>query len=117
MKIRKISKAQRKRMVRNARKAAAKARATDIASLKKVRIQTVAPWKRWVLGGIGMAFLSLGIFLRNQFPGAFIIFGLLAMITILFAILGKKKSIDAALNGVDSSITDQIFTRILDQLF
>ena len=86
--------------------------------LKKIRIQTVDPFKRWVFGIAGLVFLVIGIFgyLYSDFIVITLLLACIGVLSILLAIWGKPRTVESAFRGVDSGLTDQIFSSILDGL-
>ena len=72
------------------------------ASLGQLRIQTIEPWKRVLMAAIALSFLGAGIVaIRNGFFWAGVLLSAIGLGLLLFAGLGRKKTIDAALDGVD----------------
>lgn len=67
-----------------------------------LRIQTVEPWKRIILFIPGALSLVAGVFMvleKNWWAG--ILLGGIGAVIIFIAILGKKKTIETALDGID----------------
>ena len=110
---RKISKAQQKQIVRASRKAASRAGANHKAAAGKLRVQTVALWKRIVIGGFGLLLLGFATSIRSHSIGTAIFLFIAAALMILLGVFGKRKTIDAALNGLDSALLDKIWDGIL----
>lgn len=74
----------------------------DRESLGRLRIQTVEPWKRILLGLLSLFFLWPGITLIITEPfWAGVIVTAIGAGLLAFAMLGRKKTIDAALDGID----------------
>jgi hypothetical protein len=70
-------------------------------SFGQLRIQTVQPWKRILLGAIALIALGSGVVLiyaDSFWAGVFV--GAAGLGLLLFAAFGRKKTIDA-LDGVD----------------
>jgi hypothetical protein len=77
----------------------------------RLRIQTVEPWKRVVLGGTGFLFGSVGIYaLKESADWIAVIFLVLGASCLLASIFGRKQTVEAALDGID-------LTYLLDALF
>lgn len=81
----------------------------DIEKIKKIKVQTVAPWKRAlsIVYGVGILLLS-SFLLKNQESITFKIFGIFGLIisgyVFIVGVFGKKKTIDEVLLGVTDSI-------------
>lgn len=70
----------------------------------RLRIQTVEPWKRFLLGliALGLAGLGINAWLNAPIAVAWILFALAAGV-LLFAIFGRKRKIDTTLDSIDLS--------------
>lgn len=71
-------------------------------SFGRLHIQTVEPWKRILLAVIGLPLLGTGIALICT--GSFwagVVLGVIGIGVLALAVLGRKKTIDAALDSVD----------------
>lgn len=85
----------------------------DFEKIKKIKVQTVAPWKRVLAIVYGIGFLLITFFLlKNQESIALNIFGILCLIisgyVFIVGVFGKKKTVDNILFG----ITDAILTAL-----
>jgi uncharacterized membrane protein len=115
--IHKISARREKQLVNAARKKLRKSGAVNRAAAKQVKIQVVAPWKRVVVGLFGCVWLGIAYFVRDDSLLASLCFGVLFVLTVIFALLGSKKTIEGALNGLDASVTNRVLDSIFDQIF
>ena len=71
-------------------------------SFGQLRIQTVEPWKRVLVAAIALSFLGAAIVaICVGFFWAGVFLSATGLGLLLFAGLGRKKTIDAALDGVD----------------
>jgi hypothetical protein len=74
----------------------------DRQSFSSLRIQTVEPWKRIVLAAAGALVVSSGFVIMSA--GLFwtgLIFAALGVGLLTFGLLGRRKPIDATLDGID----------------
>jgi hypothetical protein len=81
-------------------------------SFGQLRIQTVEPWKRILFAAIGVLFLSVGFVVICTEPvwmGA--IFAAIGIGLLTFAWFCRRKTIDAALDGID---VIHLATQLLD---
>ncbi len=104
-------------MVSAARKRLRRKGAKDRLEAGKMKVQVAAPWKRWVLALVSFVWLGIAAFLFRDSPGASAVFFVLFVLTGLLALFGRKKTIDEALNGLDTSISDRVFESIVEGLF
>jgi len=84
------------------------------ADLGKVKIQTVEPWKRALLGVLGLGACGGGVAFGNA--GHAILGGVLVVLGLLLALLGafgRRRTIDAVFTVVDLS---EIVAGIVDIL-
>ena len=99
--------------LREAQKALAKNSAHTLSrdTFGQLLVQTVEPWKRILLAMIGLPLLGVGIFLICTNPfWAGIILSLIGTAIVVLAILGRKKTVDAALDSVDViAVAAQLF--------
>ncbi|MFT3869930.1 MAG: hypothetical protein QM715_15880 [Nibricoccus sp.] len=76
-----------------------------------LRVQTLEPWKRVLVAFGGVLLVTSGLFASREDIGwlALLLFAL-GGLTVLGAVFGIKKTVEAALNGVDVSyIFDALF--------
>lgn len=104
-------------LVNAARKKLRKSGFKDRSATRHVKIQVVAPWKRITVGAFGLVWLGIAYLVSEDSFLASLGLGVLFILNTLFAILGSKKTIDGALNGLDASVTDRVLDSIFDNLF
>jgi hypothetical protein len=77
----------------------------------RLRIQTIEPWKRVFLGGTGFLFCGAGVYaLKEEAEWIALVFFVLGAFCLLASIFGRKRTVEAALNGID-------LTYLLEALF
>lgn len=72
------------------------------SDLAKLRIQTVEPWKRVVLGGMGFLLGGTGVYAQKaDAKWLALLFLTLGAFCLLASIFGRKRTVDAALDKFD----------------
>ena len=88
-------------------------RSPDIEVIRKLKCQTVEPWKRLLVIIFGIMFIALSLALISKAPDQFyILIGLFifGLIIIILAILGKKKTIDELLPSLGDGLLNAILS-------
>jgi len=68
----------------------------------QLRVQTIEPWKRVSFASLGFLIVGAGVYtLQEDIPWLALLFFMLGAFCVLASILGRKKSVEAALNGID----------------
>lgn len=82
-----------------------------VSDFGRLRIQTIEPWKRVLLCGIGLLFGGAGVYTIKEGADciALILFALGAF-CLLASMFGRRRTVEAALNGID-------FVSLIEALF
>ena len=106
-----------KQLVRAARKKLRKTGCSDAKAAHRIKIQTVATWKRVIIGVLSLVWLGFAAFFYESSVTTSLVFAAFFVVTAVFAIIGSRKSIDGALNGLDASVSDRVISSIFDGIF
>ena len=89
------------------------------SDILKIKIQAIEPWKRIVIFNTGIIseFIMLISIIYKGPLWIVIVFGFFGFTLILFGIVGKKKTIDQMLQGIDGGVTTNIVAEIIDAIF
>lgn len=103
-----------------ARKAAAQERARrhqarwTVAELKHLKLQTVEPWKRVILGGAGLATVGGGAWaIHADVDWLGIILIVAGLLLISAALIGRRRTVEAVFESID--VVD-LFSGIFDAI-
>lgn len=113
---RKPSKKHRKQISRAARRALDKKSRKGNRD-KALRLQIVPLWKRVVMGLSSLIPLGFAILLYPHTLVGAIICAFLFILLLGMALVGKRKTVDDGLRGVDAGISVNVLGKIFDNLF
>ncbi|HKS38387.1 MAG TPA: hypothetical protein VJW76_14430 [Verrucomicrobiae bacterium] len=113
----------RKRIIRSGIRAAQRferknGRVPTRQELLRLRVRTVAPWKRHIVILSGLAFVGFGLFGYWKWGSVagLVIFGALGLLVVLMGAFSTRKQLDQMLRGIDASVSNSILDAIIDAL-
>ena len=110
-----ISDKKKKVLAQRARKKLRKRAPATRKEASHVKIQLWAPWQRLLVAGLSFVCLVLSIHFYESSLLLASIFGLLFVICLIIAIIGRRKTIDSIIDGLD--FPGEIVSSIFDGLF
>ncbi len=110
-----ISAKKKKALARKARKKLKKRLPKTRREASDIKIQLWAPWQRLLIAGLSFVWLGLSIHFYESSLLLASIFGLLFVGFLIVAIIGRRKTIDSIIEGLDLPV--DLVSSIFDGLF